>query len=324
MKNSPKISVIVPVYNAEKYLRRCIDSILAQTFTDFELLLIDDGSTDKSGEICDKYAMKDSRIRVFHKKNGGVSSARNVGLDNARGEWITFCDADDWVDTLFLNNFIEMNADGDLLVQGFKATNWKNKNGILIISQPDSLIKEENVFDYVLKTFASDQLGYVWCKAFRRKIIVDNQVRFSEEFSMREDLAFVCLYCTYIKSIKNISNAAYNYYYTPLNKKFKEQDAMSVCINIYVNIKKLASDEFRLDRLKKEYVSLAICSLIESAKSVNIYSYCHFFHINFSRYAIYGNSKIRKVRLFKKLYIIMNVTYLYYLVQFIYFLLPKK
>ena len=79
----PKVSIIVPVYKAEKYLNRCVDSILAQTFTDFELLLIDDGSPDRSGEICDEYAKKDSRIRVFHKKNGGVSSARNLGLDTS-------------------------------------------------------------------------------------------------------------------------------------------------------------------------------------------------------------------------------------------------
>ena len=93
----PQISVIVPVYNTEKYLHRCIDSILAQTFTDFELLLIDDGSTDNSGTICDEYATKDSRVRVFHKKNGGVSSARNLGVDNAKGEWVTFVDSDDCV-----------------------------------------------------------------------------------------------------------------------------------------------------------------------------------------------------------------------------------
>lgn len=94
----PQISVIVPIYNTEKYLHRCIDSILAQTFTDFELLLVDDGSNDHSGAICDEYARRDPRVRVFHKKNGGVSSARNLGLDNAKGEWIAFCDADDWVD----------------------------------------------------------------------------------------------------------------------------------------------------------------------------------------------------------------------------------
>ena len=93
---NPAISVIVPVYNKEPYLHRCIDSILSQTFTDFELLLIDDGSTDRSGEICDAYAGKDKRVRVFHKENGGVSSARNKGIQKANGEWIIFLDADDY------------------------------------------------------------------------------------------------------------------------------------------------------------------------------------------------------------------------------------
>ncbi len=100
--DNPKISVIVPVYNVEQYLPRCIDSILAQTFTDFELLLIDDGSRDNSGKICDEYAEKDSRIRVFHKENGGVSSARNVGLDNTCGEYVSFIDSDDWIGPSFL------------------------------------------------------------------------------------------------------------------------------------------------------------------------------------------------------------------------------
>lgn len=90
-----RLSVIVPVYNVEKYIRQCIDSILTQSFIDFELLLIDDGSKDKSGEICDEYARKDSRVKAFHKENGGVSSARNLGLDQARGEWIWFVDSDD-------------------------------------------------------------------------------------------------------------------------------------------------------------------------------------------------------------------------------------
>lgn len=94
----PVISIIVPVYNVEKYLSQCIDSILAQAFIDFELLLVDDGSTDGSGRICDEYANKDARIQVFHKKNGGVSSARNIGLEHAQGEWITFVDSDDWLD----------------------------------------------------------------------------------------------------------------------------------------------------------------------------------------------------------------------------------
>ena len=102
------ISVIVPVYNAEKYLNRCIDSVLAQTYTNFELLLINDGSKDRSGEICDEYAKKDNRIRVFHKGNAGVSKARNLGLDNAKGEWVTFIDSDDWVREDFLQKRLDL------------------------------------------------------------------------------------------------------------------------------------------------------------------------------------------------------------------------
>ena len=92
------ISIIVPIYNVEKYLSRCVDSILNQTFTDFELILVDDGSTDNSGKICDEYAEKDCRIKVIHKDNWGVSSARNVGLENSVGEYIMFCDSDDFVE----------------------------------------------------------------------------------------------------------------------------------------------------------------------------------------------------------------------------------
>jgi glycosyltransferase involved in cell wall biosynthesis len=91
--NTPVVSVIVPVYKVEQYLHKCLDSIFNQTFTGFELLLINDGSPDTSGQICDEYAQKDSRVRVFHKENGGVSSVRNLGLDNAKGKWVTFIDS---------------------------------------------------------------------------------------------------------------------------------------------------------------------------------------------------------------------------------------
>lgn len=100
--DNPIISVIVPVYNVEEYLSRCIDSILAQTFTDFELLLINDGSTDNSGRICDEYIKNDSRIKVFHTKNFGVSSARNKGIENAIGKYISFVDSDDEVFNTYL------------------------------------------------------------------------------------------------------------------------------------------------------------------------------------------------------------------------------
>ncbi len=104
MKIMPKVSVIVPVYNTEKYLPRCIESILAQTFTDFELILVNDGSTDNSGKICDIYASKDSRVIVIHKENGGVNRARETGVNVATTDWITFVDSDDTI----TNNYIEL------------------------------------------------------------------------------------------------------------------------------------------------------------------------------------------------------------------------
>ena len=141
---NPKISVIVPVYNVEKYLRRCIDSILSQTFSDFELLLIDDGSKDKSGEICDEYAAKDARVRVFHKENGGVSSARNLGLDNAKGDWITFSDSDD-----------------ELLPDAFEAVCGYMHEGIDMIKTGYQILNEHN---QIMETHLCDKTMVIDCK----------------------------------------------------------------------------------------------------------------------------------------------------------------
>ena len=116
------VSIIVPVYNAEPYLRRCVDSVLAQSFTNWELILIDDGSTDRSGIICDEYALEDNRINVIHKVNGGVSSARNMGLKMARGTWVTFIDSDDTIGENYFD--VEFSSDVDLYI----ACSKKDKN----------------------------------------------------------------------------------------------------------------------------------------------------------------------------------------------------
>lgn len=113
----PRLSVIVPVYSAEKYITKCLDSILSQTFTDFELLLVDDGSSDRCGEICDQYAKMDKRIKVFHKDNGGVSNARNLGLSKADGAYIAFVDPDDYIDKDMFKDTITylQKTDGDIV-----------------------------------------------------------------------------------------------------------------------------------------------------------------------------------------------------------------
>ena len=153
---APKISIIVPVYKAEAYIRRCIDSILAQTLTDFELLLIDDGSPDGSGEICDTYAATDSRIRVFHKENGGVGSARQFGLDNAIGEYTIHADPDDWVDSTMLEELyykaIEDQADMVLCDYWLEYPNHQEYQSLNIVNTNCvNLISKGNTGDIFLK-----------------------------------------------------------------------------------------------------------------------------------------------------------------------------
>ena len=107
MKKIPKVSIIIPIYNVEKYLKCCLDSILVQTFQDWEAIFVDDGSKDSSGIICDEYAAKDARVRVIHKENGGLSSARNAGLAIASGDWIMHLDGDDWIEPDMLERLIQ-------------------------------------------------------------------------------------------------------------------------------------------------------------------------------------------------------------------------
>ena len=201
--NTPKISVIVPVYKVGQYLPRCIDSILAQTFTDFELLLIDDGSPDNSGKICDEYAKKDERIRVFHKENGGVSSARNFGLDNARGEWVAFVDSDDWIDRDYISEAIEY------LMQGISTYIY----GFTIVKDNQEIMP----FSFVRGAYASVQ--YLnnanrqlacWGQFLSNDIIKKSRIRFDNRLSMSEDVLFMIQYLVKANTIF-LSN--HNYYY---------------------------------------------------------------------------------------------------------------
>lgn len=205
----PKISVIVPVYNTEKYLHRCIDSILAQTFTDFELFLIDDGSKDGSGKICDEYAAKDSRVRVFHKENGGVSSARNSGLDNACGEWIAFVDSDDWIDNDYLSVLLE-GEKSDLCICNLKIENSNLIWDVVIENGLQNKTSIENLFDkggFTGFTF----LGPI-CKLFRKTIIDNYNIRYRETVSSGEDSLFVLDYFCHIDNYFGINKSLYHYW----------------------------------------------------------------------------------------------------------------
>lgn len=204
MKNNPKISIIVPVYNVEQYLPRCIDSILNQSFVDFELLLIDDGSKDKSGKICDEYANKDDRIRVFHKENGGVSSARNVGLENARGEWLSFIDGDDEITEGYFN--IRQEHEGvDVIIKPYCV---ENGDGCVTCHQNELKILTGR--DKIFRYYVQKRNNALWDKFIKRKTI--GTQRFYTNVSIGEDFLFFLSVLPEVKSIAFDDTGSYRYF----------------------------------------------------------------------------------------------------------------
>lgn len=236
----PQISVIVPVYNTEKYLHRCIDSILAQTFTDFELLLVDDGSTDSSGEICNEYAAKDSRVRVFHKANGGVSSARNLGLDNAKGEWITFVDSDDELTAFF--SMVTGLGNEDICIFPYMVL---SNNSYLQPQILDDDILNKKELDVFIRTYSiRGILKTSWGKFYKKSKI--SSLRFEKEMRVGEDQLFLLQYLSKVESCRTFSTPLYIYKGGFCSQKYN----LSVCESIDI-MKKLvyAYDAFNDNKI---------------------------------------------------------------------------
>lgn len=199
------ISIIVPVYNAESTLNVCVDSILCQTYRNFELLLIDDGSKDKSSIICDDYAKQDSRIRVFHKENGGVSSARNLGIDNARGEWVTFIDSDDYIEPNFLSSY---EGSAELLITGKKEFFKTKETMKVVIDNPcNCKMSGEELRTFIRRYIDSIFFRSPCAKFFKLSTI--NTLRFQEDMIVGEDACFVMNYLSRINSIFFVSSGKY-------------------------------------------------------------------------------------------------------------------
>ena len=204
MNSNPKISIIVPVYNVELFLPRCIDSILNQSFADFELLLIDDGSKDKSGAICDEYAEKDKRIKVFHKVNGGVSSARNLGLEKSKGEYITFVDADDY---LLPGTITE-----PLLSGNYDLIQIPRNNGSFMKTYSHDIICKttESFRNFIYCNYYFE----CWGRFYKRKLI--GAVRFPENLKVGEDLMFFLRLYREVSSFELLSTGGgYHYSFVP-------------------------------------------------------------------------------------------------------------
>ena len=259
--SNPKISVIIPVYNAEKYLERCIDSILAQTFTDFDLLLIDDGSKDKSGEICDEYARKDNRVKVFHKENGGVSSARNLGLDNANGEWVCFCDADDWVLSEWLQAFSQLiSGNEDILFSGYISIYNGIKDKVYIENRYSS--KKE----LVLSLGTEEIWGYIWCKCFKKSVIDKNNLRFNTNYSIWEDASFIYKFMKFANNFKITEATFYCYNKPDYTKKYLSSNKFDCCIEILQDIAEFMPD-VKSSKLHKYYIDILCKSLMKYYKT---------------------------------------------------------
>lgn len=212
-------SVIIPVYNIELNLRRCIDSFLKQTFCDFEIILVDDGSTDSSGIICDEYAASDQRVHAIHKKNNGVSSARNTGLNFATGDYILFADSDDFVEKEFLEKL--SHSDSDLVIVGFYDYYMDKITKTLIDLNRRWQLNSIDGIKIFLNTCGS---VFVWGKRYRSTIIKKHGLRFREEMKVSEDIVFNNAYILASSTAETISWAGYyhcQYDFPTLSSKYR-------------------------------------------------------------------------------------------------------
>ena len=203
------VSVIVPVYKVEDCIRECIDSILAQTYSDFELILVDDGSPDNCGRICDDYAKGDNRIKVVHKVNGGISSARNAGLEVAKGEWIMHVDGDDWIEPDMIESLIEAAqiTGADMVIGDFVKYGPSAGYNKLPTWSSDKKKSMTNYVAYVMTT--------IWGSIAKRSLYADQSLKSPEGISYCEDFHLIVRLCHFAKKVVNVHRPFYHYRYRP-------------------------------------------------------------------------------------------------------------
>ena len=212
-----RISVIVPVYNVEKYLFKCVRSICEQTYEQLEIILVDDGSTDESGRVCDELAGQDRRIKVIHKENAGVSGARNSGIDSATGEYILFCDSDDYIsDQTMVQKLMDIMHQHQyaLISFGYQRENLNGKKERTEFSECERHFDRlHDVTEFIINNFIEYRIAWeTWTKMYRRKIITEHHLRFEDTSKvLAEDVCFELNYLYYCKSIYESSLTPYCY-----------------------------------------------------------------------------------------------------------------
>lgn len=233
------ISVIVPIYNVEKYLQRCVESIIAQTYKTIDILLIDDGSTDESGRICDKFSLLDQRIRVFHKKNGGVSSARNLGIENASGEYICFVDSDDWLDIDYFEKAVPVLRKEHPILLMNNYVKDDGKENVVCKFQPSSFLRY-TATDAFFEMVNNFHFGWEPVASFYEATAC-KKVRFDSNIVFGEDLLFRFQFT-------QVNEGCYIYQYLPKYHYFNRMDS---AVNSYA-VYKQADDLKVLEHIMSE------------------------------------------------------------------------
>ena len=263
-----KISIIIPVYNAEQYIDNCLKSLIGQTYKNIEIILVDDGSKDSSYDICLEYSKKYNFIKIFHKTNGGPSSARNLGISKASGDYICFVDSDDTVSEYYVEKLLENKA--DIVLGGFIELINENKKNVKMCNSIQ-MFKDEEIYIKFLEASESDIFNSPWCKLYKRNIIEKNKLRYDESLRMGEDLEFNINYLKYCKSMIIIPDCLYYYnkiVVGSLTKKF-EITRWDTEKKIYYEYKKI----YELNNLYINYKSNIDCMLLLGAKKT-IYILC--------------------------------------------------
>lgn len=281
MENGILISVVVPIYNAEKYLERCIESIINQTYTNLEIILVNDGSTDASYGICQKYAQNDSRIRILNKTNGGVVSARKAGVQSAAGDYIGYVDADDWIEK---EMYLKMYQQGvteatDIICVGvrrefedgsYDITRMDIKEGIydkdnIEIKLLPQIINTDSFFSWGL------QLG-LWSHLFKRNLVLKNQMKISDSIKMGEDVA--CSLPCYLEAerVAVVKEPLYHYRQFPESMKGSadRRDIMGCKYLYYYLLERMMEHEHLYEMLKKKVIHVVYYDLFCSAYNIFI------------------------------------------------------
>lgn len=256
----PKVSVIVPAYNCEKYIGKCIESICNQTYSNIEILIINDGSKDNTKDVINSFVNKDNRIVYIEQKNSGPSAARNAGLDNASGEYVMFVDSDDTVSEYYVKSLLDgiLIEKSDLVCCGYIDISIYGQLKYSDFTSSSDNIRKENILTKVCKGTG----GVLWCKIFRKDIIDLYNIRMNKDIYMCEDLIFVLQYVSYCENFKYLDE--YLYYYNRLNTNSISSNISKSYLRNYIDVCKHIETILLNNNLGKNKVDTIISDRVQS------------------------------------------------------------